>query len=289
MDTLSGEASPIKSPAHPLPSTEVVAEATTNAGMIIPQGCGCGGGSCDCASTSAAVYVAGTLQPFFPSLDLRKEFEGAAKMLNLEGDQYARVFNYKDDGGGFLSNRPFLYIAEQVRWVFSIDSVDTYILVPRSAEQLETFIAAITPQVPVVKTVVIGERQGKSPPGYCGHLQLPIVFPALLANANEKTLGTAALKSNDGSTDIDRAVNFIAFGPVQVISDELEQEIQRKKELKLQRIEAHIIDPVADRIIVKVIFEYQNSAWSSQVSYYCDVDVTNDFPFVVTPMSLYAQ
>ncbi|NQY34406.1 MAG: hypothetical protein HRT37_05435 [Alteromonadaceae bacterium] len=248
---------------------------------ITPQGCGCGStGACGC-STLSFIYALGQFRLFFPSVDLQKEFIAATHALNVKQDDYYAVFTYSVNPGenSSLSFRPFLYIAEQACWVFSVNSVDTYLMVPRSEIELNTFINALNLTSDSTDFALTGTMGPIAPPHYCGNLKLPIVIAnqfEVLPDGGKKAL---MIKANDGAEDVDRAINFLMYNYVDMLSR------QTFKSHPLRSMRYQFYKQTQGRTVVEIIFTYFNNGVES--FYSCGVDVTDQYPFIDFPLRTY--
>src|SRR5207248_4243614 len=76
-----------------------------------------------------------------------------------------------------LSDRSNRYLARRLCWVFSIEGLETYILVPRDPTDIDFLLETLRP-VPrgTDVDVVIGERFALAPPEMCNGLMVPVVI-----------------------------------------------------------------------------------------------------------------
>ena len=136
---------------------------------------------------SLYVYALGTVNARFPNISLEKEFTQAASAQQTQNLTDRRiqyeVFTYTPSQPPptppmlqpYYPNR---YIARDMCWVFTIENVDTYILQPRTDDELNQLIAMLNEPVktPLVDVdVVIGSLGPIAPPEMCNGLQIPIV------------------------------------------------------------------------------------------------------------------
>lgn len=247
----------------------------------------------DLSADAGFVYAIGLLKPFFPSLDLQQQFLAAAGQIGAKPDDYYQVFNYQSNPENPNSYRPFLYIAEQVCWILSINNVDTYIAVPRAQLELNGFIDALKPPTGATSSqpslsLVIGTLGPLAPPHYCAGLRLPIVVCEQFNQPNA-TIEAAAkalnLKPNDGTSDVDRAVNFLALNYAQIIAKTAE--LAPSSSDPLVSIGSQFITTDSGRTVVDVVLKYQNTSTAAQRFYACGIDITDQYPFVETPLRIY--
>ena len=75
-----------------------------------------------------------------------------------------------------LSKPENRYLARQMCWVATIQGVETYLLQPRDASEIDRLVEAIRPQPsPLDLDVVIGVRGRLASPDFCNGLMVPIV------------------------------------------------------------------------------------------------------------------
>jgi hypothetical protein len=251
------------------------------------------------------VFALGSVDPRFPSSSVEKE--------------YAQVVGRADSGG--LANRELLYailskpenryLPRQLCWVFKIEGLDTYLLQPRDVNDFDKLVEAIRPPQNASLTdidVVIGKRGPVAPPKLCNGLQVPIVVfdtldsldrtrlvqrikkPAKVA-AREFTAGReqlllriAQMADNAGDTDEYRALNYCA-----VRQPEMYENDNRLlgEDFSLSAVEARPSRLSGRRKIVDVVLSYAHRKTDFTEKYYWRVDVTEEFPFLVSGMAPY--
>jgi hypothetical protein len=273
---------------------------------VQPQACSCQ--SADASDSPQYIYAIGALRPVFPSLDVQKEFEAQAQVLGLSEQDFYGVFT--------ATNGSNYYLAQQTRWVLSVNNVDTYLVIPRSELELDDFINTLDPSqtsglTGELMTLIVGQRGPMSPPGYCGTLELPMVvcsqvyyftdddlLKQLTSDSIEVTAVRDVLKSlefkpNDGASAASRAVNYIAVRYPEVYrkTSTLKQgSAPTASNADKQFLAGVSTQPSAvqsDRSLIDVIFKYQSNRTGEQYFYYCCIDVSGLFPFLNTPLRSY--
>lgn len=308
-------AEPIEAPpprsipdSQPTASAGVLAAVEPVSAEIEPQ-CGCGGHQTDCScgglqpadGSPSYIYAVGEIKPLFPSLGLQKEFEYAATQLGVAANDFY----------GVLSQDQYLYLAEMICWVMSIADQDVYFVKPRSQTELGDLISTLKPntgssQDPM--SLVVGVRGPLAPAEYCSGLQLPIVlcnqlyyfdFDALFNTLKSQNIEATAIKAvmevmnlkpNDGSTDADRALNYVAFRFPEIYqkADQLSNpNTSPGGVFKIIDISTTPSDIQSTRAVVDVIFKYQQVETQEQLFYYAGVDITGQFPFLSSPLRQY--
>lgn len=264
------------------------------------------------------VYAIGQLQASFPSKDVEKEYQ---QLLTPEDQSAAteaqRLYNV-------LSRPANVFLAREMAWVFSIQNVATYLLEPRSPVELQAMIDAIKPDDPTQSEydVIIGEQAPLVPMG--GEGSLPVVrlnrlyhftarafvesvplpssisqlqngptkdqavasFRALVLNIFEDML---QLADNTGDADEHRAVNYVSLNYPDIYAIRWSQGSAATGDtLAFRGVEVRHSPLGGGRRIMDVIFNYTNAA-GVMSRFYTTVDVTGQFPFLVTKLQPYFE
>ena len=250
------------------------------------------------------VYALGRVKPRFPSLSLEKEFSQATARTDTadQTDQMAlsRVLNDP-------ANR---YIVREMCWVLSVAEIETYLLRPAYPEDLSRLTQAVRPSTTCSDLdLVVGMRGPVAPPDLCGGLSLPIVaFTQLYSfdvaslvqevaaagqteggrnvasSADELLCRILELADNAGATDEHRALNYLAVRYPDIYHKTAELHGQ---ECSLAGVEVVPSRLSGARNIVTVVFAYRNRRTDVEQKWSCRVDVTEQFPFLVTKLREY--
>jgi hypothetical protein len=285
----------------------VASAARPAASSLAPQACStCGaapatnGGA---PATPSYVYAIGRIEPRFPRLSVEKEFAQATGRADTSGLTNRQVLH------AVLSKPENRYLVRQLCWVMTIEGLETYILVPRDAADYDLLVEALrpTPQ-PGDLDCVIGVRGPIAPLEMCNGLMVPIVAfdqiysfdRAALIKAIPKPEKTSAkefapaaeelfdrimqMTDNAGSADEHRALNYLAVR-YQVIYTNAAEAFGRNASLTG-------VDVVPSRLsgtrkVFDVIFSYTNRNTDFEEKFFCRLDVTEEFPFLVTKLSPY--
>jgi len=283
------------------------------AATVSPQ---IGGGSCGCASaaadnsngadTTAYVYAIGRVELRFPSLGLEKEFAQATGRSDTAG------LTDREATHSVLSEGASRYLLRQLCWVLTIEGLETYILVPRDPGDYDLLLEAFRANPSSEdKDCVIGVRGPVAPPEMCNGLQVPIVAfdqiysfdrvtlvkniprPETVAAKQEKQFRSASgelfdrlmqIADNAGATDEHRAVNYLAVRYAKIY-EMATQMYSENSSLSLVEVQPSRLSGV--RNIVAVIFAFTNRQTDVTKKYFVRVDVTEEFPFLVTKLSEY--
>ena len=155
---------------------------------------------------------------------------------------------------------------------------------------------------------VIGVRGPIAPPEMCNGLMVPIVIFDQIYSFDREALikaiprpeKTAAkefapaaeelfdrimqMTDNAGATDEHRALNYLAVR-YQAIYANAAEAFARNSSLSAVDIQSSSLS--GTRKVVDVIFSYTNRNTDVTEKYFCRVDVTEQFPFLVTKLSPY--
>lgn len=281
-----------------------VSEARTSNGAISPQaGCATCGGTPGMTVKPSLVYAIGRIEARIPNLAAEKEFAQATGRSDTAGKTDQQTFH------AVLSKREHRYLVRQLCWVLTIQGLETYLLVPRDPADIDLLVEAIRPAPsPLDIDVVIGMRGPIAPPEMCNGLMVPIVvFDQIYSFDREailkaiprpekmsgKQFDAAAgevfdrilhMTDNAGSTDDHRALNYCAMRYPGIYAKAAEE---FAKDCSLSGVEVRPSPLSGTRKIVDVIFAYTNRNTDYTEKFFVRVDVTEEFPFLVTKMAPY--
>ncbi len=255
------------------------------------------------AAMVSHVYAIGRVEARFPTLAAEKEFAQATGRVETAGKTDQQTLH------AVPSSRENRYLVRQLCWVLSIQGLDTYLLLPRDPADVELLVEAIRPAAgPTDIDVVIGMRGPIAPPTMCNGLMVPIVVFDQIYSFDRDTLikaipkpekTTAAqfapaaeemfnrimqLTDNAGATDEHRVLNYLAMRYPAIYFKAAEQ---FGLDFSLTRVEARPSALSGTRKIYDVIFSYTNRKTDFTEKFYTRVDVSEEFPFLVTKMSPY--
>ena len=259
--------------------------------------------TCGSPSVNAYVYALGRIEPRFPSQGVEKEFAQVVGRAPSKGKTDREVMK------AVLSDRDNRYLARQLCWVLTLQGLETYLLTPRDPVDLDLLIDAVraTPK-PTDLDVVIGLRGPVAPPEMCNGLMVPVVSfdqiysfdrDALIKaipkppKAGAREYSSAAeelfdrimqLTDNAGATDGYRALNYLAVRYPAIYANTAEQFADGAS---LTAVDVRPSPLSAVRKIVDVIFAFTNRATDVVDKFFVRVDVTEEFPFLVTKLSPY--
>ena len=275
---------------------------------LSPQGgtetCGsCGGASAFGAGTMSFVYALGRVEPRFPSLSVEKEFAHATGRAQTTGLTDRQALH------SVLSKPENRYLVRHLCWVLTIEGLDTYIVQPRDPADFNLLVEALRPTPsPLDIDVVVGVRGPIAPPELCNGLTVPIVVfdqiysldrDALIKaiprpeKATEKQFKPAAeelfdriiqITDNAGGSDEHRALNFLSVRYPAIYA---QAAAGFARDFSLTAVEVRPSSLSGVRRIVDVTFSFTNRNTDFTEKFFVRVDVTEEFPFLVTKLSPY--
>ncbi|MBQ4845119.1 hypothetical protein [Pseudoalteromonas sp. MMG005] len=233
------------------------------------------------------VYAIGYVKPYFATIDLEKQCEAAAEFTKQSTTSFDQIFNYvtSPNEQPNLRIRPFLYLAQQATWVFTINNVDTYTLYPRTLTQLNALIQASTKN----EVILVGLVERISVAGSHGSEALPSVLVEHLIDTVDGTKSPpkktregalAQLKPNIGRSNLERASNYLVTHFDQINTSQTQNEIiDNVNAVHFQHVSLY-----GDRSIIEVILSNPNDT-----RFACNIDVTNAYPFVSSKLAPFAK
>ena len=288
----------------------IVSSSESHVGTILPTQAG-GGGCPTCGSgtgtnggvTPGFVYALGRVEARFPRLAVEKEF------AQVTGREKTAGLTDREAIHRVLSQRQNRYLVRQMCWVLTIEGLETYILVPRDPADLDMLVEALRPSPrPTDVDVVIGMRGPIAPPEMCNGLMVPIVvfdqmysfdIDSLIKSipkpekmsakeftpaAEELFMRIMQMADNAGATDDHRALNYLAVRYPAIYAMAAEA---FGRNSSLTAVEVRHSPLSGTRKIVDVIFSFTNRQTDVTEKFFTRVDVTEEFPFLVTKMSPY--
>jgi hypothetical protein len=263
------------------------------------------GGSCPtCAagsSGSSYVYAIGKIEARFPSLSVEKEFAQATGRADTKGMTDSQAMHE------VVSRRENRYLARQLCWVMTIASLETYILVPREAADLDLLIEALRAEPKRSDVdVIVGIMGPMAPASMCNGLTVPIVafdqiysfdvasfieaiprpdsiaadqFKAVAEEVFNRVIQVA---DNAGSADGHRALNYMAMR-YPALYAAVAQAYARDASLAAVEVQPSILS--GTRQIVDVVFSFSHRSTGVTEKQFARIDVTDKFPFLVTKLS----
>jgi hypothetical protein len=260
-------------------------------------------GSMPASQARSYVYALGRIEPRFPSPAVEKEFAQVTGRMQTKGKTDREVMQ------AVLSARENRYLTRQLCWVLTVQGLETYLLTPRDPVNFDLLVEAVrsTPR-PTDLDVVIGFRGPIASPEMCNGLIVPVVFfdqiysfdrDALIKSIPRPEKVTAKefqpaaeelfdrimqMTDNAGATDENRALNYLAVRYPAIYAKAAEE---FAADASLSGVEVRPSALSNTRKVVDVIFSYTNRNTDVVEKFFVRVDVTEEFPFLVTKISPY--
>ncbi len=249
------------------------------------------------------VYAIGSIAPRFPQLSVEKEFAQAAGRAATNGLTDRQALHE------VLTRPENRYLVRQLCWVMTIEGLETYILAPRNPADFDLLVETLRPTPHATDVdVIIGAKGPIAPPTLCNGLTVPIVafdqiysfdVDALLgglirpenikadqfkAVAEEVFSRIIQITDNAGDMDEHRALNYLTVrypAVYNVVAD------AHARNASLSAIDARPSILSGTRRIVEVVFSFTDRKTDVVDKLFTRVDVTEQFPFLVTKLSPY--
>ncbi|MCA9471829.1 MAG: hypothetical protein MRJ96_05130 [Nitrospirales bacterium] len=250
------------------------------------------------------VYAIGSIEPRFPMPSIEKEcLQAVSRMNGTSGLSDQQVLKK------VLSHPSNRYLARQMCWVFTVEGLETYLLRPRDATDLEQLVEAIRPEPDNNDIdVVIGYRGSLAPPEACNGLILPMVMIEQVYSFDMKSLLKSMptpekmspgqfspiaqelykqiihMADNAGATDEHRAMNYLAvrYDAIYTVCAE-----QYRNNYSLNSVQVRPSRLSAARKVMDAIFTFTHRETTVTQKWFTRVDVTEEFPYLVSPLSPY--
>jgi hypothetical protein len=274
---------------------------------VSPQACAtCGTAAAANGGTAPPpswIYALGNIEARFPSVSVEKEFAQATGRDKTAGLTDRQVLQ------AVLSKAENRYLARQLCYVMTVEGLETYILRPRDASDFSLLVEAIRPNPsPLDLDVVIGVKGPTAPPEMCNGLMVPIVIFDQIYSFDRDTLirsipkpeKTSAkefapaadelfdrimqMTDNAGAMDEHRALNYLAVR-YQAIYAKAADYFAQNSSLTAVNVQTSPLS--GTRKVLDVIFSYTNRNTDVVDKQFVRVDVTDEFPFLVTKLSPY--
>jgi hypothetical protein len=291
-------------PSAPRPAA-FISEASGAARLA---GCGCSSRPEEISGDTATppyVYALGRIEARFPSLSIEKEYAQAVARSDSAGKTDSRTLQET------LADRDNRYLARSMCWVFSIEGLPTYILKVRDPSDLDLLVSALRPTPRATDAdVVIGVRGPLATFEMCNGLIVPVVFVSQIYSFDVDSLiqsiprpeklapddfATAAeevfdriqqMADNAGSTDEHRALNYLALRYSAIYAATA---LAFAQNASLTSVETRASPLSGTRRVCDVIFTYTNRTTDVAEKQFVRVDVTEEFPFLVSKLGPYFE
>lgn len=257
----------------------------------------------DIKVSQSYVYTLGRVEPRFPNLAVEKEFTQATGRTETAGMTNRQALHT------VLSKPENRYLARLMCYVLTVEGLETYILKPDDPMDFNTLVEAIRPTPRLTDVDVVIGRQGPiASPEMCNGLMIPIVMvdqiysfdidglissiprPDTIAvekfnlAAEELFSRIIQIADNAGAMDEHRALNYLAVRYSAFYGQVAEM---YGRNFALTAVDVYPSRLSNIRKIVNVVTSFTNRVTDIIEKYYIRVDVTEEFPFLMTKMSPY--
>lgn len=243
------------------------------------------------------IHAIGSIEARFPNASIEKEYDQCVAGRETAGSAPEQV--------RYDMLKAYHHLATEMCWVFSVEKVETYILVPRDHWVLDELVEAVKPRGEQLLDidVIIGTKGPVAPAEFCNGLQVPMVVvdrvysfdkPELMKHIQKPAtltmtdgeFGRAAsglfdriqqLADNVGATDEHRALNYLAV--------RYEQIYAHAAEMLGRGLDLSSVDVTQSRLsgsekLVDVILSYRNRNTDVVEKYYVRVNVSGKYLFL---------
>jgi hypothetical protein len=263
----------------------------------------CGGVAPTTSLASPHVYAIGVVAPRFPRPSVEKEFAQVMSRSETKDLTHQQAFRKVIKAP---QNR---YLLRQLCWVMSIAGIETYVVIPHYQTDFDMLADSVREAAsPTDLNVIVGLRGPIAPPEMCNGLTLPVVFFDMLYSferaelieaiprpekmpakqftdaAEEMFARIVQMTHNTGATDEHRALNYLAVR-YPAIYAQIAAEAAANASLSSVSVKKSVLSGA--RRIVDVIFDYTNRATDVVQKYFVRVDVTEEFPYIISKLSPY--
>ena len=273
-----------------------------------PEGCTCGSQTGKMASPPSYVYALGKVTYRFPNKSIELELAQAIgrKPTNDTSGITREEVVYKA-----LTDTANRYLARQICYVFKIGGLETYIVIPTDPLDIDRLAQTLRPTPDVGDIdLIIGRRGPIASAEVCNGLLIPIVAVDQIYSFDRDTLMKAIPKrkgesddqfkktsevlfnniiqitDNAGATDEHRAINYLAVRYDEIYN---RAQVMQNENYSFTTIDVRPSTLSGTRKIVDVIFLYENRSNRAVQKWFTTVDVTEEFPFLVSPLQQYIE
>jgi hypothetical protein len=286
-------------------STErvVAIPSQSEAPAATPAAQSCGTPACQ----KKFIYAIGTIGVRFPNQGVEKEFrQVAAAMDNSEITHDSITYNVL---------KKHRNLAREVCWIFTIEGIDTYILLPSAPEYIKDLIEAINPaKTNIIQHVndidaIIGTKGPLAAPEMCNGLSIPIVAVDSIYSFDLKSFSEALPKNAKSTKELDGLIGSVFMKVIQMADNtgELDEHrainyltlrykdiyecVQNMHDKKYYFVGMYVIPSRlrGSRKLLNVILDFSHKENESKEKYYIRVDVTDKYPFLANKISQFFE
>jgi len=292
----------LSEPTAARPATEAPSAGVTPQASESCPTCAAAAQASNAISPPTCVYVIGHIEPRYPLLSVEKEAMQAISRTGVTKDTDRQIM------AKVLQDPNNKYLVRQLCWVLLVQGIETYILVPRDGNYQPLIDAYRAEPNPGDLELVIGIRGPIAPPTMCNGLLVPIlIFDQIYAfdrkslldsipvpkDAEAKKFAAAAAEmfdriiqqsDNHGATPEDIAKNYLAVRYARIYALAAEQFAASSSFTSIDVLPSPLS---GTRKVLDVVFSFTKRDTGVVSKFFTRVDVTECFPFLVTPISPY--
>jgi len=255
-----------------------------------------------CSAERKFVFAIGSIDARFSSLSLEQEYNQVISIENTNGQTDNQLLHRTLKG-----NR---YIAREMCWIYSIEGIDSYILVPKDPLDIDILVESLNQKTEGEDTsVLIGEMGPIATADMCNGLSLPIVFFDKIYTFSQEQLIDAIPKNdvkdkefnvsatelfnrikqisdNIGLSDEHRALNYLSVRSPQIYALVHKMHADGHSLSKIYVIPSRLF---GTNKLLDVVFEFTDRKTGVRQQYYIRVDVTSKYPFVQNPLTQFFE
>jgi len=252
------------------------------------------------------VFSIGKVNFRFPNKSIEMELLQA---IGQKTKGQTKGLNKHEINHSILTDSNYRYITRQLCWILHIENLHAYLLVVQDPLDTDRISQALRPNPDVGDIDVIIARLGPiATPEMCNGLMLPIVIVDQIYSFDRNELlksiprkegmdeaqfkNTSAeifthiiqIADNAGATDEHRALNYLA-----VRYDEIYNRtpLMQYDDYSFTGVEVRQSRLSGSRKVMDVIFNYENQTNRAMQKWFVRIDVTEEFPFLVSPIQQY--
>jgi len=273
-----------------------------------PEGCSCGSQTRNMVSPPSYVYAIGKVAYRFPNKSIELEL---AQAIGRKPTEETSGITRDEVVYKALTDPANRYLARQICYIFKIGGLETYIAVPSDPLDIDRLVQTLRPTPDVGNIdLIIGRRGPIAPAEMCNGLLIPIVAVDQIYSFDRDTLMKAIPKrkgesddqfkktsealfnniiqitDNAGAIDEHRAINYLAVRYDEIYN---RTQLMQNENHSFTTIDVRPSTLSGTRKIVDVIFSYENRSNRAVQKWFTRVDVTEEFPFLVSPLQQYIE
>lgn len=259
-------------------------------------------------TTPSYIFAIGKVNFRFPNKSIEMELLQA---IGQKPRGPTKGLNKHEVDHAILIDSNYRYITRQLCWVLHIENLETYLLVVQDPLDIDRLAQALRPNPDFGDIdVIIGRRGPIASPQMCNGLMLPIVIVDQIYSFDKNELlrsiprkegmdegqfkNTSSeifthiiqIADNAGATDEHRALNYLAVRYDEIYN---RTQLMQDDDYSFTGVEVRQSRLSGSRKVVDVIFNYENRNNRAIQKWFVRVDVTEEFPFLVSPMQQYFE